>query len=286
MSGIGGRRRMGAVKIARRVFKGAAAGLVHYSGARRALAAYRRYVSGGTRIVIASYHRVVADFTGEVQRSIPGLLISQETFRRHLAEAEAAGYAFATLDQALDVMAGRRSARKDLLVVTFDDGYRDVYRHAYPILKSMGVPAIVYLPTGLIGTGERFDHDRLFHLVQLATRRRFRPMYEGLHPAAPALLEPVLLGTRSLSSALDDFIAEWPGAVLRQVIDGLAHQMGGGPELCPEQGECMSWDEIRRMSQDGFAFGARTVSHRVLTLEGPEEIERQIRESKERIERE
>ncbi len=86
--------------------KVAAAGLLHYSGLRKALAAYRRGQSGGRRILIVSYHRVVEDFTGELQRSIPGLLISQETFRRHLEEAAAAGYEFASIGDAVDVMAG------------------------------------------------------------------------------------------------------------------------------------------------------------------------------------
>src|SRR5207253_1955138 len=106
-------------------------------------ASWRRAKSGGRRILIVSYHRVVSDFTGELQRSIPGLLISQETFRRHLREAAAAGYEFSSLGDAVDVMSGRRVARKDVCVVTFDDGYRDVYRYAYPLLKQLGIPAII-----------------------------------------------------------------------------------------------------------------------------------------------
>jgi hypothetical protein len=70
--------------MVRRAAKSATAGVIHYSGLRKAMVSFRRYQSGGRRILIVSYHRVVSDFTGELQRSIPGLLISQETFRRHL----------------------------------------------------------------------------------------------------------------------------------------------------------------------------------------------------------
>lgn len=277
---------MGAGKLARRAVKSVAAGVFHYTGARRVLASYRRYRSGGRRINIVSYHRVVADFTGEVQRSIPGLLISQETFRRHLLDADAAGYQFATLDEALDVMAGRKTAKKDLFVVTFDDGYRDVYRYAYPVLKAMGVPAIVYLPTGFIGTQKRFNHDRLFHLISLAKQRQFKPVYEALHPSAASLLAPVLSGHKPLSHALDEYIGEWPGRVMTEVIDGLEQQLGGGPELTPEQGDCMNWDEVRKMAADGIDFGAHTIGHTVLTLEDRVGIAREIRESKVRVEAE
>jgi hypothetical protein len=158
--------------MVRRAVKSAAAEVLHRSGLRKAMAAWRRQRTGGRRLLIVSYHRVVDDFPRELRRSIPGLLISQETFRRHLEGLAAADYEFAGLGDALEVMAGRRTARKDLCVVTFDDGYRDVYRYAYPILQRMGVPAIIYLPAALIGTEQRFNHDRLFHLLRLAQTRR------------------------------------------------------------------------------------------------------------------
>lgn len=278
---------MGAGRLVRRAVKVAAAGVLHYSGLRKAMAVYRRSQSGGRRILIVSYHRVVSDFTGELQRSIPGLLISQETFRRHLEEAAAAGYEFASMGDALDVMAGRKVARKDLCVVTFDDGYRDVYRYGYPILKQMGVPAIVYLPTAFIGTNQRFNHDRLFHLVCLAKARRLNPYFSSSLPASTMeLLQPVLTGLKTPSAALDDFIGEHSSLELLEIIHALERELGGGAELLPEQGDIMNWDEVRRMARDGFEFGAHTLGHTVLTLEPPDVVEREIVESKRTIERE
>jgi peptidoglycan/xylan/chitin deacetylase (PgdA/CDA1 family) len=277
---------MGVGKVVRRAVKAAAAGVIHYSGLRKAMAAYRRSQSGGRRILIVSYHRVVSDFTGELQRSIPGLLISQETFRRHLEEAALAGYEFASIGDAVDVMAGRRVARHDLCVVTFDDGYRDVYRYAYPILKQMGVPAIVYLPTAFVGTDRRFNHDRLFHLVRRAQLRRYQPYFSTLPTPALRLLEPVLCGQKPLSAALDDFIGEYPASALVEVIETLERELGGGKDLLPEQGDIMNWDEVRQMARDGFEFGAHTLGHTVLTHESPEVVEREIVESKRTIERE
>src|SRR6218665_1986504 len=169
--------------VVRRAMKSAAAGVLRESGVGRGVASYRRHQSGGRRVLIVSYHRVVEDFFGELQRSIPGLLISQETFRRHLEGLSAAGYKFASLGEALDVMSGAKTAHDDLFVVTFDDGYRDVYRYAYPVLKQMGIPAITYLPSALIGTDFRFNHDRLFHLVHQLQAHPFHPIFYLLpHP--------------------------------------------------------------------------------------------------------
>ncbi|WP_044191667.1 polysaccharide deacetylase family protein [Hyalangium minutum] len=250
------------------------------------MAMYRRSQSGGRRLLIVSYHRVVEDLTGELQRSIPGLLISKETFRRHLEQAAAAGYEFATIGDAVDVMAGRRSTKRDLCVVTFDDGYRDVYRFAYPLLKRMGVPAIVYLPTDFIGTKRRFNHDRLFHLIQVAQKRRLRPYFTTLPEPALKLAGPILSGSRPVSDALDEFIGEHSARVVQEVIQALEQELGGGANLLPEQGDIMDWDEVRHMARDGFEFGAHTLGHTVLTMEPAEQMEREIIESKQAIERE
>ena len=277
---------MGAGRLVRRAVKTAAAGVLHYSGLRKAMAAYRRTQSGGRRILIVSYHRVVEDYTGAAQQSIPGLLISQETFRRHLEEAAAAGYEFATIGDAVAVMSGRKAAKSDLCVVTFDDGYRDVYRYAYPLLKRMGVPAIVYLPTGFVGTHRRFNHDRLFHLLLRMRQRRMRPYFSRMRESVIRVLEPAVSGTKPLSEVLDDFIGEHSAAELQTAIDALERELGGGPDLLPEQGDVMDWDEVRRMARDGFEFGAHTQGHTVLTMEPTEVVEREIAESKRAIERE
>ncbi len=270
----------------RRVAKDAAANLVHHSGLRKAVAAVRRFQSGGRRILIVSYHRVVGDFTGELQRSIPGLLISQETFRRHLLDAKAAGYQFASVGEAVDVMTGAKKATSDLCVVTFDDGYRDVYRYAFPVLKELKVPAIVYLPTAMIGTDKRFNHDRLFHLILTARERKFSPDYAAMPEAAATLLRPIFGGAKTASAALDDFIEDHSTDVLTEVIDALEKQLGHGLPLLPEQGDIMSWDEVREMSAAGIEFGAHTLRHAVLTLESAEVVDKEISESKARIEQE
>jgi len=260
--------------LVRRVAKDTAAAAVHYSGLREAMARYRRLRAGGRRVLILSYHRVVDDFEGERKRCIPGLLISRETFRRHLEEARRSGYELASLETALEVMAGRRAAPRDLCVITFDDGYRDVYLHAFPILKALGVPATVYLPAAFIGTDRRFNHDRLFHLAGMALRSR----------TPVPLLEPVAAGKTTLSAALDDYLGEVRTDEAIALIGQLEKAVCG--PLLPESGEVMSWDEVREMQRAGISFGAHTLGHCVLTTEPLEVVEREVRGSREWIERE
>jgi peptidoglycan/xylan/chitin deacetylase (PgdA/CDA1 family) len=44
-------------------------------------------------------------------------------------------------------------------VITFDDGYHNVYRNAWPILKSLNIPATIFIVTGHIGRKEPFPFD-------------------------------------------------------------------------------------------------------------------------------
>src|SRR5437016_554130 len=78
------RMKQRAMQLARRAGKGAAALALHYSGARDLLSAVQRRAVGGRRVLILSYHRVVADFVEEAKRSLYTLNVEQKTFRRHL----------------------------------------------------------------------------------------------------------------------------------------------------------------------------------------------------------
>lgn len=277
---------MGGKLLLRRGAKSALANVLHYSGVRRAIAAVRRYRSGGHRVLILSYHRVVDDFTGALQCSIPGLLISKETFRRQLIDLRDSGYELASLGDALEVLAGRRTTKRDLCVITFDDGYRDVYRYALPVLKELGAPATVYVASGLIGTDKRFNHDWLFHLFQRVQLRRAPLSLDAFPEACRALLKEVAEAKVAPARAVDAFLANHSGGIAQRVIELLAEQLGGGPDTLPEHGEPMSWDEVRELANTpGIEIGAHTVSHNVLPLEDLERAEWEVRQSKDEIER-
>lgn len=87
-------------------------------------------------LVMLLYHRV-----GVGDREID---LDAAVFDRQMAMVAATGLA-RTLDEALAGPGG--------IVVTVDDGLADFHRHVVPTLARHGVPALLYLATGLVGDG-------------------------------------------------------------------------------------------------------------------------------------
>jgi hypothetical protein len=139
--------------------------------------------------------------------------------------------------------------------------------------------------SGYVGTDKRFTHDWLFHLFQTIQQRRFRPVYDALPAAAVGALQQLLEGSITPAPAVDAFLAAHPVGTAQLTVEGLREQLGGGPELVPEEGEVMSWEDVREMVAAGVQIGAHTVTHAVLPFEDPERAEWEIRQSKAEIEK-
>lgn len=95
----------------------------------------------GPRILI--YHQVGAGLGRQME-------VTVAAFRGHL-EALASGYEVVTLDEA--VRRWQEPGADRLVVLTFDDGYRDTYVTVFPLLREKGHPFTLYLATESIETG-------------------------------------------------------------------------------------------------------------------------------------
>src|SRR5205823_5932248 len=106
------------------------------------------------------YHRVV-DRIEHGGPSNPSLCITREHFRRQMLQVRER-FEVLPLDEAIRAIRGERPLERDACALTFDDGYRDVYTHARPILAELGLPAAVFVPSGFVGSRRPLPHDRLY----------------------------------------------------------------------------------------------------------------------------
>jgi len=264
-----------AVHVARRTVKGAAALALHYSGVQDLISTVQRRAVGGVRVLILSYHRVVGNYPLESDRGLPTLNIGRDTFRKHL-EVLCQTHEVVRLDDALEVLAGRRAARRDLAIITFDDGYRDVYEHAFPILREMKLPAVAYVPSAFVGTPKRLAHDRLWAALKTMERRRLGPMSVGVGGEYEGLLLRAFEGAPTPNKALELLIADNPTPVLYGLAEVLEDRLRIDRAEAPRGQLPMGWEMLREMGAHGIETGAHTADHTVLTNQPLDEARREI----------
>ncbi|HLF18130.1 MAG TPA: polysaccharide deacetylase family protein [Candidatus Omnitrophota bacterium] len=95
---------------------------------------------------ILMYHQVV-----EAERPTSEQ-ISPALFEEHMALLRKFGYRAIRLEDLVDSLKKGIQISRKAVVITFDDGKESVYTKAFAILKKYNYPAIVFLPTELIGT--------------------------------------------------------------------------------------------------------------------------------------
>lgn len=100
-----------------------------------------------TRSIILGYHGVAKV---PAREDLFRLLVSPTQFVTHLELVRAAGFRFTTVAALADSLGGN-GPPPGLAAISFDDGLRDNYTTALPILRRYGIPATVYVAVGFIG---------------------------------------------------------------------------------------------------------------------------------------
>jgi peptidoglycan/xylan/chitin deacetylase (PgdA/CDA1 family) len=94
-------------------------------------------------MLILNYHRV--GFPPSTVR-YRGMYVTPKILDWHIRLLKLRGYKFVTVSEGV-----RLGCAKNLVALTFDDGYRDNITNGFPVLNFHNVPATVYVVTGDVG---------------------------------------------------------------------------------------------------------------------------------------
>lgn len=113
----------------------------------------RRILPANNAVPILMYHSI-SDRQENGRHPYYCTVTSPQMFAEQMAYLHAAGYSTMRVGEVEDFLRAPQPGRRPV-VITFDDGFEDVYTHAAPILNQFGFTAVVYLPTAYIGTANR-----------------------------------------------------------------------------------------------------------------------------------
>ncbi len=214
------------------------------------------------QIAILTYHRVLP--VEEAARyPFPGMVVSTGQFESHVTR-------LASRYRVLDFLVAIECLRTGSIppravVVTFDDGYRDNFEHAFPILQKYGVPATFFVVSGAIDGQSTLWWDAVAHIAgEIAQARR---QNNPLPPAMPDWLaalvrdelaagDPLLIA-RKLVDHCNALPRREREERLKALSDVKTSRIARGDQM-------MSWDQVREMKRAGMRIGAHTVTHAFL----------------------
>jgi peptidoglycan/xylan/chitin deacetylase (PgdA/CDA1 family) len=164
-------------------------------------------------------------------------------------------------------------ARRRRAAITFDDGLHSNVRVAYPILRTLGIPATFFVCPGLI-------EERRWLWTHEARRR--------LQFAGPQLRHELAreLGT---SAEVDEFVQwmkqlDFPRRTRVEAMLRYATAAFVASEPDREAFDLAGWDELRLLDPSIVTVGSHTMTHPVLPSMSAGEIEAELSESRRMIE--
>ena len=249
---------------------------------RLTLAARRRGWSRRSGLTVVLYHRVVdpsgiEDLDPDMIDATPAEFDVQMKYLRD-------NFQPVSID---DVLEARREGRKlppDSVLVSFDDGYRDNYEHAMPILQRHGMAGLFFVTTGHLTERRLFWWEHLNLLIRKSGQSAVHLTYpapEALDiSTAPAKSRAVRRLTRIVKDHfdldLDRFIAG--------VADACRVDWGYDQARALADRALMTWDHVKAMRRAGMGIGSHTRSHRVLQTLKADDLAAELRESRATLE--
>lgn len=210
----------------------------------------------GKYAVIFMYHGVTD--SKDIRTNFFGKHVYVELFKKQL-ECISRYFKIVSLDD-LIVKLRDDTLTENSAVITLDDGYRNNFTVAYPILKSFKAPATIFLTTGFIDSERWFWADKLEYVIMntrfpILTLRSMGTSFDlsNLSLKRQAIIE------------IKKKLKQCNGVTLSNSIDEIYSRCDVEDKKPFGNYECLKWHEIIEMSKDNISFGAHTVNHIILS---------------------
>lgn len=189
-------------------------------------------------IPVLLYHRV--GYTGGP------LCVTPERLSGDLSRLLGNGYSPITLQQFEDYIFKQKGSLPERpVLLTFDDGYRDNYEFAFPILQKYGAAATFFVITGMLGDSIRLSTEQIREMAKY--RMSFGSHTINHQSLANLPLEKISLELNASKLALEDILGHevtalaYPCGSYNQATIQVAQECGYLEAFTVRQGICTRW---------------------------------------------
>jgi len=204
-------------------------------------------------------------------------VVTPKEFERQM-EYISKNYNPISFDELMECIEKKKNPPENSVIITIDDGYKDCYVNAYPILQRYKVPATLFLATDYINSNELYWWDKVAYAINNTNLSSFSVPELGAYPLGNPCKK--LKVKREICKKLRRMSEESKN----KIVDELAHTLKVDFEETKEKDLFLTWEEIKKMSENGMDFGAHTCSHAILTKVPYEQAKNEIIKSKSIIE--
>lgn len=207
----------------------------------------------GPSVVILRYHSIQHDRQLSATTIGSDITHAASEFERQMALV-AECFTPLTMDDVLRFVSGQDAGMRRGVAITFDDGFRDNYEVAAPILKRYGLRAAFYVTVGTVGPGNPPWFCRLrwaFHCT---------PLRQWTAPDGQAWELSDFARRHEAFVCASKYCAPRIAAQQEEFIRGTEGQLGAPPFPVAER-LMMDWGEIRELQEQGHIVGSHTMGH-------------------------
>jgi peptidoglycan/xylan/chitin deacetylase (PgdA/CDA1 family) len=225
------------------------------------------------KTLILTYHRFSADERAGAT--------SARAFAEQLAYLRAR-YAIVPLSAVQRHLCDGHPLPPRAAVITVDDGYRDFYEVAFPILRRFEAPATLFAVSAFVDGATWIWTDKL-RFVLAGTRARELSVVIGASVINARLDAPA--SRRAVAGRINEALKRESDDARERIIMRIAAQLGATiPMSPPSEYGAVTWNELRAMTAAGIEIGSHTVSHPILTRIDHTRLTRELTASRERLE--
>jgi len=225
------------------------------------------------KALILMYHR----FSPDDDRSST----SARAFGQHLKYLKAR-YTLVTISQLAQHLKSDEALPRSLAAITIDDGFRDAYEVAFPLLRRHNAPASLFAVTDFIDQKAWIWTDKMRFLTSRTTVEMFETSIGKDN------LKCRLNGSESRLDAAaraNELLKQLPNEEKDEVISQIASTLNMTvPNLPPAECAPLTWEQAREMDLNGVEIASHTLTHPILTKVSDEKLCSELQESRARLE--